>query len=765
MADNPFAQFVPAGGDLAPNPFAQFAAPTAQPATPRKLEDEELYAQEITKAKANFDQVRVPAPEGVGSPASPEQAATEGVARQRALEAEDATRTPRVRAVDTAAFIGSLPIRMATRGEYGLGDVAEKVGERSEFANALRRHESGFVQNNSRGLEAAAAAGDVMAGVPMLRSMGAVPGQMLRTSAAALPELPRTVGRVLREESGAGPIAGSPPLPPARAPPGAVPRATLAPTKAETIAAGERIGVPIMRAVVGNEVEKGLAGGLSAIPYAGSPLVNAFKKGVQKLGDAAARTTAELGNSAGPEIAGGAARQGILDWIGGGSKKIVSDLYDSVDANIADKAATRPLSATAATAKTLAAEQRVSATTHNAKAIGIVEDALARPEGLTYDGVKGLRTVLGNYLDGSVLPEPGTSMPAIKRLYGALTEDLRGTIKQAGGPKALGAWEKANTAANVISGKREQLAKIVGIKGDVPAEMVVKRFSQMASGNAGDIGKLRLAKQTLGKDTWGDVAATIASHYGMDPSTDLFSGSRFLTAYGKLSDAGKSSLFGSSKQAFDDIALVASKFRDLERLGNPSGTGRVNAVMKIITHPTSVVAGMIGGALNPVAGAATILPGMAALRGGRSLAWYLSKPQVAGKAGGLVKAYYGVEAAFAKGAGIVAAKEEALDKALRSFSLSVARETGGNVKAVEADIAGKIKDIRSGGKGESASTGRVLSHDEVEAVIVDLVKGQPGLRFDIPSLRKKFPDVSDAEFNKALDEMAQRGVIELPVKN
>lgn len=148
---------------------------------------------------------------------------------------------------------------------------------------------------------------------------------------------------------------------------------------------------------------------------------------------------------------------------------------------------------------------------------------------------------------------------------------------------------------------------------------------------------------------------------------------------------------------FDDIATVAGKYRELPRLGNHSGTGRVDAVLKLIMHPASLL-GMVGtaGAMAPAATMLGALPVTAGFRAGRSLAWYLSKPQTAGQAGKLLKSYFAVEHAFGSGVSVIAQREQALAQTIRNFALATAQETGDNADDVERALKEKIEAIRRG---------------------------------------------------------------------
>lgn len=97
------------------------------------------------------------------------------------------------RAVDTAAFIPSMAVRTATRGEYGLGDVVGAVDKGT--GESIAKSESDFATANQFFLEQVGKAGAVTPGIPMLRSMGAVPGYVAQATANAAKQLPSVVKR------------------------------------------------------------------------------------------------------------------------------------------------------------------------------------------------------------------------------------------------------------------------------------------------------------------------------------------------------------------------------------------------------------------------------------------------------------------------------------------------------------------------------------------------------------------------------------------
>ena len=82
-----------------------------------------------------------------------------------------AARTPVKRLNDTLAFVQSLPIRMATHGKYGAGDVAGAFGFDKAKAEHLQS-EQDFARANAGPLWYLGAAGEVAMGVPMFSTMG-----------------------------------------------------------------------------------------------------------------------------------------------------------------------------------------------------------------------------------------------------------------------------------------------------------------------------------------------------------------------------------------------------------------------------------------------------------------------------------------------------------------------------------------------------------------------------------------------------------------
>jgi hypothetical protein len=379
-------------------------------------------------------------------------------------------------------------------------------------------------------------------------------------------------------------------------------RAATAPTRStEVVQAAERLGVDVPRAVASDSRLMQPAGRMvQNVPLAGEPMRKAAESTIAGLGTKADEVAQGLGGGT-VQGAGDTARTAIKDWITGESKAKVGKAYDAVD-KLVDPAIRTPLNATQGMVATIAAERSAAALSGGGKAAEFVLEAVQRPGGLNYEGLKTLRTNLGEMLKGGILPE-GVSQGELKRIYGALSDDLGAAVKNAGGAKAEAAWERANKYNRLVSDRREQLAKIVGKDGDAPAEKVFDALAAKASGTGrADIEALSNARKVMDPADWNEFASGVVGRLGRDPEGN-FSPDRFTTAYGKLTDAGKSLLFrsggrGDLAQHLDDIAIVSSRFKDLQKYANPSGTaqnvGFGAAGAGLIAEPMTTIATVIG---------------------------------------------------------------------------------------------------------------------------------------------------------------------------
>jgi hypothetical protein len=351
--------------------------------------------------------------------------------------------------------------------------------------------------------------------------------------------------------------------------------------------AAKLAGVDLPRVAAGtkNGAEMIVGATIKELPLAGRPISKAVDQARDQIEEAGERIASKYSPNATPESAGEMARYGISQWIKRESGKDLETLYQGVNQYL-PKNASAKLTNTQAAADRLLALDAEAATDINARAVKFVEGALSRPNGLSYDGMRMLRTRIGDLIDDHLTPDGGTIKPALKELYGALTEDIKGGLKAMGGRAgndALKAWQLANTAARITEVKRQALSKIVGLDGNAPAEQVVDRLVRMAgSKSSADAKNLIRARQVLPATAWEEVSAAAIGRLGRDQSNQ-FNPNYFLKNYEALSVNGRKTLFGikgtagtkTLRDELDALALTARSYKNLDVLKNTSGTGRV----------------------------------------------------------------------------------------------------------------------------------------------------------------------------------------------
>lgn len=377
----------------------------------------------------------------------------------------------------------------------------------------------------------------------------------------------------------------------------------------EVAAAADRLNVPVPRAATSDSATVQQAGKIvSNVPIAGTPIRTASQRAIDELGNAATRVEQGYGSGSVP-AAGAAAREGITDYSTRTLPGRVKAAYDTVDGLITQNVVS-PLSETAKVAADISA-RRSNAALPESGAVRTIQNALNQKDGLNYQGIKDLRTSVGEMLDNpQAITASGMSQAELKRIYGGLSDDLKAAVERSGGQKASSAFEAANQLAAKTARERESLQKVLGR--DSSDERIFDRITAMAGSNArADRVALARVRSAVSDETWNELASGVVSNLGRNAEGG-FSPDRFVTGWGKLSPEGKVQLFGGKKElasALDDIATVSTRFKQLNQYANPSGTGQ------------TVLGGAIGSGLiaDPITTISTTV-------GARVLSSVLSKP-------------------------------------------------------------------------------------------------------------------------------------------
>lgn len=425
------------------------------------------------------------------------------------------------------------------------------------------------------------------------------------------------------------------------------------------VAASDRLGVPIPRAAASESIPvQSTAGALKEIPVVGAPLVKASKDALSGMDEKVGDIVSGYGSGQ-PLQAGQAATSGIENWITSKSADVAKRLYDPVD-NMVDPNFVRPLHATSNVVSDIMAKRANARISGASPAVQEVSEAIADPAGLNYQGVKDLRTYMRDMTPQEMIAK-GINKGEAKRIYGALTQDLRGTILDGGGSPALSQFDKANRIYDAIADKRAALSKVIGANAEAAPEAVMAKITAMAgSKSSADYSKLAQVRTAVGPDNWNEITSAFVNKMGRNAPDAEFSGDRFKSAWDSMPANTRRLMFNSTgrtdlAKSVEDIMTLSDAHKNLMKYGNPSGTGRVGTL-----------AGMAG------AFWAAPLATIASAVGGNIAARVLAEPVAAKSAANWTKAY--VNAATHPNPGAVSVLRNASDGMAKTINSSI----GGN---------------------------------------------------------------------------------------
>jgi len=410
-------------------------------------------------------------------------------------------------------------------------------------------------------------------------------------------------------------------LPAPRGVPLGRPSVVAAPAAAETSAAAAnaamgRLGIeaPYYITTPGETAAR-LAQGLKETPWSGEPITQSAQKLLADIQVA-------RGGAGTAETGGAAAKQALESWITTGSKVPVKKAYQEVD-RLVDPEKMQWLMNTGEEVKNIIAERANARIPGTSRAADQVLEALRSP--MDYEGLQRLRSYVGEQTPEQLVAS-GINPRENKRIYTALTKDLRDVVSFAGGDQALAKWEEANALARLTAMQRNLLTKVIGTKGEVGPEQVFSRLMSFAgSKSTADVRRLALARSTMGPQAWNEVTGALINRMGAD-AAGQFSADRFVTAFNNLSPAARNSMFEPNQLAtLNDVAVISKHIQDhITRLSNPSGTARTVYTLATLHHfyisPVTAVAQAVGARLAAQALARPVIAKAAADVGRASLA-------------------------------------------------------------------------------------------------------------------------------------------------
>jgi len=377
----------------------------------------------------------------------------------------------------------------------------------------------------------------------------------------------------------------------------------------------DNIGVTLPTFMDGGRASQNVAGKLGAIPFVGDDINNAVAVARSQTGTAARNISdAVAGGRTSPQQAGEAISNATTQAAGPGARAATNRVYEAVERQMQGVVA--PLSATQRAAAELTRQQQAATRPIHGVALREVEEALGTPNGLSFEGISRLRTRIGSMIDNNIDPENATARAGLASIYAALTDDMQTAINTRGGAAARQTWERANAVARQAAERRDTVARLVGAEGDKAGEGITDRLVAMASSkSSADASRLGQVRRAAGADSWRQLSGAAIERLGRNTS-DEFSPDIFLKNYSQLSDRGRQLLFNSTGDHIlphlENLAAVSARLQQFNRLGNPSGSGGVGALL-------TALVGLGAGDAGATAGT---------MIAGRGLGYLMSRPSV-----------------------------------------------------------------------------------------------------------------------------------------
>jgi hypothetical protein len=367
-------------------------------------------------------------------------------------------------------------------------------------------------------------------------------------------------------------------------------------------------GDPKAAVTLGQVAEGGVArtieGGLRNVPGPGGVFRKTLEKQADEMGKRVEKIASGMGPATHTEVVGARARGAIEEGFIPQFKAKSEELYKRVYGLVPETAPVTPTSATILMAKQndiMGMARELSDDITNPKFAGILEHLGQAAESgngtIPFGVMKELRSRLGAMLSGDELVAD-INLRDVKRLYGALTDDMATAIQKHGGNAATHAWNRANTFTRTGHDRIEKVLQPL-----ISKKQPEQAFTALMSGTKEGATALRSTLQSLDPGARGLVRSNVLRQLGKMPD-DSFSPEMFLRKLHQLAPTARTALFEGAEGVGDDLSALAKLAEARKASGkvmfNPSGTAQNNsfwAVMNALGRLGAAgVAGAAGGA-------------------------------------------------------------------------------------------------------------------------------------------------------------------------
>jgi len=663
----------------APQPSASWwaDAPLAnalpQPDAAPSEEDRALFRSTAEKTRARLSraggELMLP-PEQRGRPLTPERISA--LAREAGLSAVADTqekrqfaegRTPFRRTADTFSTALSMPIRILTKGQYGIGDVVGAVAP--EMGREMAQGEAGFGRANASLLETASRAGQLALAIPPLAALGVPAGGVAATARAA----------------------ANRPLPPSVAA-----RIPLRNERLADVRAFENAGVEPFGPALTEAGTAGVVKQLSEAPIVGYPVRNKLLQTIEETRNAGERVAADYGQARTYRDVGNVAEQGLERFRDARSADVVEGQAAGLSNERLGEITRTPARDTSVKTKQDALYERAwrgipeemqrgRSRTETTRFLGgmtntqtLLRDLMERnqrmysatrgnepvdaalaypvrggvPGQITADIIEGrwrgnlqtMRDVRSNFrrlASGIADTERNTlTLSDMRRIQSAMTEDMISLLERnvthytdAGQAqtatqirRSIHDFRRADQFTRASAQRLDALEKLYNAQSAEQLGLGVFKDA-MGGRKGGNLARLSSLRSSLTNEEWGDVASGVLREMGRPlgsargaAESSGFSVGSFMTNWNNMSPEGRTMLFrrgGRPEElghALDNFVRVADRMANFEALTNTSRSATnalgMTGLVSVLTAAQQAMTGNLGTA----AAAASVGGGM-----------------------------------------------------------------------------------------------------------------------------------------------------------
>jgi len=352
---------------------------------------------------------------------------------------------------------------------------------------------------------------------------------------------------------------------------------------------------PTAGAVTGSKTLQGVEQGLSASPGSAGTMQSTAEESIGQVSEYADDVASKYGRVQTNQELG----ETIVDAASGAAQRIKTrsgELYDTAY-DLVGADAPAPVSSVAALLNDLnagVAQAPESLSASSSKALDILNKLIsdAGDSGtVPFSVLRKIRTNLGKDLDNPiVLGATGSQADGLNAVYRALSDDLTAAASNASGA-ASKSMDVANRYYRYNMNQVAPLLEKIAKYGDEPEKALVYALQGAEKGGS----RLARLRRNVLPEEWDDIAGTVIGKMGratpgaQNAAGDAFSVSTFLTNYNRLAQSPESlkALFGGTRYKelapkLDRLVRVVGALKEVEKMGNPSGTARVLGNMALI---------------------------------------------------------------------------------------------------------------------------------------------------------------------------------------